>query len=60
MDIREFEEDSHSETEECSRREKWLKAIARDEGMADYYLYKYLDLLKVVDSDKYKELLRRY
>lgn len=52
--------DIKTETEECSRREKWLKAIARDEGMADYYLYKYLDLLKVVDSDKYKELLRRY
>jgi len=46
--------------EECKIQEKWIAAIARDPDASDYYLYKYVMLLKETRLEDYRKLMGRY
>jgi len=47
-------------TDECKRQEGWLESVSRDTDMSDYFLYKYVTLLREVKPDEYEKMIGRY
>lgn len=47
-------------TGECKQQERWLESVSRDTDMSDYFLYKYVTLLREVKPDEYLKMIGRY